>query len=274
VKKNAPHSTHHAVLITALPTLLAILTTSAQARSQASATAEAGLAGGSAGFEADTPDPHAETAAHPVSETGFEWGLKLAFEWPLGDADGGVSVLGEQARSGALRGIGGFRVPIALDLGYRTSRSWWLGVEAGAGLGPAGDDCVADTECEWSSVRLGAQAIYQFEPGASTEPWLGAILGYEWLRGSVTRVLTVGGEDYPIKARELLGGPLLSVEGGLQFELADALRVGPYVSGTGGVYLTDSFDCIEELGCPDDGSVDDKRVHFWVGLGVRGTHGP
>jgi hypothetical protein len=40
------------------------------------------------------------------------------------------------------------------------------------------------------------------------------------------------------------------------------------------MYLTDSFDCPDGFSCPDDGSVEDKKLHAWLGIGVRGTHGP
>ncbi len=214
-----------------------------------------------------------------LPEQGFEWGLKLGFELPLGDADGGHTVLGQQLRSGSLSGIGDFRIPIALDLGYRTAPDWWLGIEAGAGLGPAGDDCIEGATCEWSSLRLGAQAIYHLSPESSLDPWLGAVVGWEWLRGSVGLAVPFtgpNGEEQTgvVKARELLGGPQIALEGGLSNALDEHLTVGLFAAAAAGMYITDSFECPEELGCPNDGSVDDKALHLWLGLGVRGTHGP
>ncbi len=242
------------------------------------ASSDQGSAGemnaGAPGVDAPEPPPDAD-----LPEQGFEWGLKLGFELPLGDADGGASVLGQQIRSGALSGIGSFRVPIGLDLGYRTSQRWWWGLEAGAGLGPAGDDCVDGATCEWSSLRLGAQAIYHLDPASSIDPWLGAVLGWEWLRGSaalsVPYVDAAGEEQLGVaKARELLGGPQVALEGGLSTALDDNLALGLFAAAAAGMYLSDDFDCPAQLGCPTDSSVDDKKVHVWLGLGVRGTHGP
>jgi hypothetical protein len=166
-----------------------------------------------------------------------------------------------------------------LDLGYRTSRSWWWGLEAGAGLGPAGDDCTDDVECEWSSLRLGAQTMYFFDETDAASAWIGATLGWEWLRGTVTQTVTLpgqGGQDsmLPVRVEEVLSGPHVSLQGGLPFELAEHLTIGPYVAGALGMYLTDEVICPAGLACPGDRGVDDKQVHAWLALGVRGSHGP
>lgn len=207
--------------------------------------------------------------------TGFEWGLKLGLELPLGDIDAGATIAGQRVRSGSLSGVAAFRVPVALDLGYRTSDHWWIGAEAGAGLGPTGDDCTASSVCEWSSLRLGAQVLYFFDPHQGSDPWIGAILGYEWLRGSVTHSLDLSEDQtLSVKVRELVSGPQLALQGGLQFRLDDHLKVGPFAAGALGMYLSDSFDCPAALGCPESGGVNEHRVHAWLALGVRGSHGP
>ncbi len=223
-------------------------------------------------------------SSEPVSglpETGWQWGLKLGIELPLGKADGGLTLLGREARSGDLSGIGDFRVPIAFDLGYRTSPDWWIGLEAGAGLGPAGDDCTDDVvQCEWSSLRLGAQAMYFFDGSDEASAWMGAVIGWEWLRGTVTQVITVPGMGSgpdsmaPIRVEEKLGGPHLALEGGLPFSLTDHLTLGPFLAGAVGMFLTDEITCPDGLSCPGDRGVDDKQVHAWLALGVRGSHGP
>ena len=105
------------------------------------------------------------------------------------------------------------------------------------------------------------------------------LLGYEWLRPSVKQVISVPGSDgrdqqYQLSAKEFLGGPQLGLEGGLQFSLAEHVRLGPFATAAVGAYLTDSFDCPAGLDCPDRSTVDGVRIHGWIGLGVRGTHGP
>jgi hypothetical protein len=251
------------------------------ARAEASDSTQGSLAGNaeadaqSVESEVDAPD---DSVALP--DTGFEWGMKLGVELPLGKTDGaGVTVRGTEFRSGDLGGVALLNVPIALDLGYRTSRHWWWGLEAGAGLGPEGDDCPDDMLCDFNNLRLSAQVIYNIAPDSSSEPWIGALLGYEWLRPSVTQVITVpandGGEQQvPIGAKEFLSGPHIALEGGLQFSLADHVRLGPFISAALGAYLTDSFECASNLSCPDRDTVDGIRLHSWLGLGLRGTHGP
>lgn len=218
------------------------------------------------------PDPR-------LPDHGFQWGLKLGMELPLGHADGGLRVLGQELRSGELDGYGAIRVPIALDLGYRLDSKWWLGLEAGTGLGPVGHDCPESANCEWSSMRLGAQAIVHLDAGGDLDPWVGAIVGYEWLRSSVGLGLSVdddmGNRQTAVaKAKELLGGPQLALQAGLDFSLEEHVTLGPFASAAVGMYLQNSYDCPGQLGCPDGGRVEDARVHAWLGLGVRGTHGP
>lgn len=220
----------------------------------------------------------AKEASGPAAtseSSGFEHGLRLGATLPLGKADGGNAL----RNSGNLNGIVGIRVPIWLDLGYRVSDHWWLGLAPELGLGSVGSDCDDDQECEWSDLRLAAQAIYTLSPGSSLKPWIGLGLGWEWLRGSVT--LTVPGDlvdqeqDVAVKLQELLAGPQLFAQGGLQFEVGEALTLGPYLSAAAGMYVSESVRCPAALSfCPSDSDVEDKQVHAWLGLGVRGTHGP
>jgi hypothetical protein len=177
-----------------------------------------------------------------------------------------------------MSGVVGVRVPIWLDLGYRLDAHWWVGLAPELGLGTVGSDCKDDQECEWSDLRLAAQATYALSPGSSADPWLGLGLGWEWLRGSVTLKVPpeVSGLDgeVAIRARELLGGPQLFAQGGMRFDVGETLTIGPYLAASAGMFLSDSFDCPEFLACPTDTDVEDQQIHAWVGLGVRGTHGP
>jgi hypothetical protein len=145
-------------------------------------------------------------------------------------------------------------------------------------LGTVGSDCEDDQECEWSDLRLAAQATYALSPGSGTDPWLGLGLGWEWLRGPVTLKVPadVSGldQDIAIRVRELLSGPQLFAQGGMRFDVGETLTVGPYLAASAGMFLSDSFDCPEFLACPTDTDIEDQQIHAWLGLGVRGTHGP
>lgn len=268
--------------------LITGLTTAAPAAAQESvAEADAAQVSASAAPPAAAPsvdvgldDEQRALAKEPALPIhGFQWGLKLGLELPVGSADDGLTVAGQQLRSGELSGFGSVRVPIGLDLGYRLNPEWWLGLEAGAGVGPVGDDCPSAANCEWSSLRLGAQAIAHLDPYDSLDPWLGVVVGYEWLRSSVGLSIPFNDDDgfeqtAVAKARELLGGPQVALQGGLNFSLGNHLALGPFATAAAGMYLTNSYDCPPQLPCPDSGNVESKRVHAWLGIGVRGTHGP
>lgn len=209
-----------------------------------------------------------------LPDHGFEHGLRLGVSLPLGRSDEG-----NELRSGDLNGVVGVRIPLWLDIGYRLNSNWWLGTAAQLGLGTAGSDCDDNQECEWSDLRLAAQAIYSLAPDASVDPWIGLGLGWEWLRGSVT--LTVPGsvvgqdQDIAVRLQEVLSGPQLFLQGGLRFKLGEALTVGPFATAAAGVYLTDSVSCPDGVpACESANGIDDNQLHAWLGLGVRGTHGP
>lgn len=228
-------------------------------------------------IDADTTNADTSNESAPLDH-GFEHGLRLGASLPLGGADGGARIMDRQVRDGSLSGIVGVRFPIWIDVGYRTSPAWWFGIAAQLGLGTAGSDCPRGVECEWSDLRLGAQAIYSLDPGSNTDPWLGLGLGWEWLRGSATFVIPAEdiGANQPavLRAQELLGGPQIFAQGGLRFSMGEELTVGPYAEAAAGMFITDSYVCRSELNCPSTGPVDDLRLHAWIGLGVRGTHGP
>jgi opacity protein-like surface antigen len=218
---------------------------------------------------ADTAPSESSSTSSAKSE-GFEHGLRLGIGLPIGKT-GEANDL----RSGEMSGVVGFRVPVWLDLGYRLNPSWWVGLAPELGLGTAGTDCDEDQECEWSDLRLSAQAIYSLSPGSSADPWIGAGVGWESLRGSVT--LTAINEqtrqEGSVRLREALAGPQVFVQGGMRFDMGEALTIGPYLSASAGMYLLDEYECPEGV-CPTDSDVEEPQLHAWFGLGVRGTHGP
>ncbi|HEX2730787.1 MAG TPA: hypothetical protein VHM70_04250 [Polyangiaceae bacterium] len=241
----------------------------------------AGTAGASAAPAPvnDNREPPTTGTNRALPETGFEYGLRVGLELPLGQIDKGASIFGGaiQTRSGDLDGVAKLSVPLTLDLGYRADARWWWGLEAGAATGPVGGDCISGASCEWAALRLAAQTIYRFSSD-SQGPWIGLGLGYEWFRGSVSQVISLSDDPNAstaaVKAREYLGGPKLEVLGGLDFELSEHLRLGPYAAGSLGVYLRDLYECPSALLCPTDKGVDDPRLHAWLGLGVRAVNGP
>jgi hypothetical protein len=226
------------------------------------------------GMQSDVP-------TDPAHRTGFTAGLRLGVGIPLGKAgtpDVG-NLPGVQVAERDLSDLTPLRAPVWVDLGYTLSGALTVGAYGQVGFGTTGDACVQD--CDWSDLRIGAQAELRFLPGAAINPWLGVGLGYEWL--SYRQLLSAqtpdgqGGQRVDtVRATERFGGPELLLQGGVDFQVEDALRIGPYASATLAQYLTDSYSCqpaVADL-CPSGGSIDGAAFHSWIGVGLRGAYTP
>lgn len=209
-----------------------------------------------------------------ASQTGFETGLRLGAGVPVGKGGRGLDGIERD-----LNDLATWRAPLWLDVGYRFSQVTTVGAYAQVGVGGNGDACAG--ECDWADLRIGAQGQWRFAPGSSVNPWLGVGLGYEWLsfRTLVRVPVPDPGPDdpdaIPVRTAELLGGPELLLQGGLDFRVEDSFSVGPYASATVGQYVTDELKCDPpDLGCPEVPAIDGSGFHSWLGVGLRGTYTP
>jgi hypothetical protein len=213
------------------------------------------------------------TSLAPEHRTGFTTGLRLGVGVPLGKA--GQDFAGAERD---LSDLTSWRAPIWIDAGYSPSGATTIGAYMQVGVGGNGDSCIAD--CDWSDIRVGASAEWRLLPGAAVDPWLGIGLGYEWLSYRVLISAMVEDADGVLqtvrgRATERFGGPELMLHGGVDFQVDDALRIGPYASATVSQYLTDSYSCQPETDlCPEDGSIDGAAFHSWIGVGLRGAYTP
>ncbi len=219
------------------------------------------------------------------AQSGFAYGLRLGASVPWGKTDAPVAL--PALRSGTLRDLVLLRTPLWLDLGYQLDAHWWLGLQTQLAVGLFGDDCPKDADCHFTELRLGAQVLYHGERHNGRALWGGMSLGWESLWASMTRAAQGLNVEVPagsgvdasavaLTAKELLGGPQLTLEAGLDWELGESLTWGPYLSTAVGTYIRDSFTCPSALRgfCPEDREVEKLRVHGWVGAGLRLTHGP
>jgi hypothetical protein len=220
-----------------------------------------------------TLDPALGRSSTPVRgvSPGFEGGLRVGIGLPVGRA--GRNVLDGSARK--VGDVAPWRAPIWIDAGYRASALLSYGAYGQLGVGGAGDSCTG--KCNWADLRLGVQLGFHFAPERSLSPWLGIGAGYEWL--SVKSLSSVDTGDVagvvPFGSTELLGGPELGAQAGLDFQVDDTLRVGPYAAVSVGDYLGDSFKCQPAgFACPSGSSIDGSGVHAWLGVGVRGSYSP
>ena len=219
--------------------------------------------------EASAP---ARVFVEPERRSGFTSGLRLGAGLPIGKA--GRDPLDAER---SLSDLATWRAPVWVDVGYSLG-ALTLGLYAQIGVGGTGDACVAD--CEWSDIRFGISGELRLANGAVVDPWIGLGLGYESLSyrtlASVMITDELGQPDsVNVRATERFAGPELLVHGGVDFQVEDALRVGPFAALSLGQYTTDSFDCQPDSPqCPSGNSVDGGALHGWLSIGVRGAYTP
>lgn len=264
---------------------------SAAVTAEPAGTLELAPAGGSAqasseaASDADLVDRgmQSQVPTDAAHRTGFTAGLRIGVGIPLGNAGESVaSPIPGAPSAGAERDLSDLtpvRVPVWVDVGYSVTGALTLGAYGQVGFGGSGDACLQD--CDWSDIRIGAQAELRLLPGAPVDPWLGVGLGYEWLSyrqllaGQIPDAAGVP-QDFQVRVTERFGGPELLLQGGIDFQVEDALRIGPYASATLAQYLTDSYSCQPDIegACPSGTSIDGASFHSWIGFGVRGAYTP
>ncbi|MEZ4222703.1 MAG: hypothetical protein R3B13_17305 [Polyangiaceae bacterium] len=184
----------------------------------------------------------------------FQVGLRLGFGLPMGEA----------IRNADLNeGIIG-QIPIWLDVGYKLTPRWLIGLYASAGFvlfkaadAPGEAGCPDNADCSATDVRLGAQVHFFTNPGASSSFWLGAGAGYEWLSTSIETT------DSQFSGFEFINGQL-----GLDFATGDKSAIGPFAAFTVGQFTNYKFSFASQS---TDGSIDQTGIHHWLVLGIRGT---
>ena len=219
----------------------------------------------------------APSEAAAQGETKFELGLRTGYGIALGKATG-------EADDNMSTVIAG-QIPLWIDLGARIRERVFVGAYFSYGFGILGgefaDDCDAastaaeaqgaSSSCSISDMRLGAQALYHFGPTNEGHAWLGGGIGYEWL--SVGQSIEAGGQEASLDLT-VHGFELLNVQVGGDFPVAKNFAVGPFVGFTLSQYGSASIGCSGNA-CEGDTSdsefIDDKSLHHWLFIGVRGT---
>jgi len=172
-------------------------------------------------------------------------GLRLGYAFAMGSAQDGVKM------SDGLSG----QIPIWIDAGYMVTPNILLGLYGQYGFIQR-KNC---DECSGHDVRFGIQGQYHLAPAASLDPWLGVGVGYEILSASQTvEGVSISGSTK--------GFEFLNLQGGADFNVADALAVGPFVSFSLGQYSSFSSGDLS-------GDIDKKAMHEWLTIGVKGSFG-
>jgi hypothetical protein len=190
---------------------------------------------------------------------GVDLGLRLGYGIPLGSSREGVSL------NDYLKG----QIPIWVDAGYRFTPNLSAGLYFSYGFSGL-KNCPDGADCSAHDMRVGIEGQYRLMPNESIDPWLGVGVGLEWAGTSVSG----GGLS---ASATISGVEFLSLQGGADFNVADGLGVGPFVSFSLGQYNSYSSDCSAPAGfaaaCPGSGDIDQKALHEWLMFGVRGVYG-
>lgn len=117
------------------------------------------------------------------------------------------------------------------------------------------DACDArSVDCSVSQLRFGVQGQYQLSPGQSINPWFGLGIGMEMLDS---------------KVGDLKGGfsgfEFANLQVGADFKATDSLGIGPFVGFSLGQYSSTTGD--------NGTDIEDKGLHQWLTIGVKGTLG-
>ncbi|HEY6556793.1 MAG TPA: hypothetical protein VI072_05955 [Polyangiaceae bacterium] len=204
--------------------------------------------------EEATAEADADAEADAELTTGtfdskFFIGLRLGYGIPLGTVDG--------VTDGKLSDFASGQIPIWIDLAYRVTPNILVGLYASYGFAIMGDFC-DEGDCSGADIRFGLQGQYHLSPGESFNPWFGLGIGYEIFDYSLES------EDGSSQEGSLKGFEFVNLQAGGDFKLSDSVGIGPFVSFSLGQYSTVGFGDQSE-------SLDEKALHEWLTLGVRGA---
>ncbi|MGE0326112.1 MAG: outer membrane beta-barrel protein [Polyangiaceae bacterium] len=191
------------------------------------------------------------TSTAMAQEKPISVGLRVGYGIPMGDA----------AEDSKLSDTVSSALPaLQLDAGYFVTPEIMVGAYFGyAILNLSDDGCPSGADCSANQLRYGIQAQYHLSRGESVDPWFGLGFGFE----DVSTKVEAGG----ISADGGLSGlEFISLNGGADFEVADGIGVGPYVS-----FALGQYSKAEAGGQSAD--IEKTAMHQWLTLGVKGTFG-
>jgi len=190
--------------------------------------------------------------AGTAAAEGLELGARLGYGIPMGDA----------AKDSKLSDGVASQIPLWIDAGYRIDESLFAGVYFSYGLVQLNKDVkdacdAASVDCSASDIRFGVQGQYHLSPGESLDPWLGLGIGYEMAK-------TKSGDNTATTS----GFEFLNLQGGADFAVSEGVGIGPFLSFSLGQY---SKAKVETPAGSVDGDIEDKGMHEWLVIGVRGS---
>ena len=194
-----------------------------------------------------------------MEDSGVDLGVRLGYGIPLG----------EIAENGDLNDAVTGQVPIWIDAGYRITPNWVVGLYFQYGFAFLADSlCPNGADCSAHDIRVGLQGQYRFMPREKVNPWLGLGIGYEWLGGSVSVTTPVGSAEVSLDGH---GFEFVNLQGGADFQVGDGIGIGPFLSFSLGEYSRGSASVTGAGTASGSQDIQNKALHEWLTLGVRGA---
>lgn len=221
--------------------------------------------------EAD-PRPPLRKVRPPPARTGVQLALRTGLSIPLGDATG--TARDEQRERYSVQ------VPFIFDIGAKFWPNVYIGGYLGFGVGAEGaNDRVEelcddndgnsenDIECSAHSLRIGVEARYYFSPAETLDPWISYGLGFEAATQSIN--------DRPQRRSEettASGIEFARLGFGFDWRAGRVFGLGPLVEVAAGQYTRTRTEVngVETF----DGAIEDRAIHGWVTIGMRGVFFP
>ena len=201
----------------------------------------------------------AAAPARADRDSGLALGIRAAYAVPFGSAVQGTDL--NKLTSGSS--------PLQLDVGGRFDRRWQAGGYFGYGFVRLADEANAALAAQGATdidghalMRLGVQGIYTILPDARFAPWVGASVGYEWLRYASA---TVAGKETEVGVRGFEAGLQL----GADYRLGSSFVAGPFAAFSVGQYRS-RMTWVSGAG-ETSTDVADKGLHEWLQLGIKGS---
>jgi hypothetical protein len=190
--------------------------------------------------------------AGSAAAEGLELGARLGYGIPMGDSAKDAKM------SDGIKSM----IPIWIDAGYRIDENLFAGLYFQYGLVQLADDACPDgADCSGSNIRVGVQGQYHLMPAESFDPWLGLGIGYEMNSYKVS----AGGQE---ATGSTSGFEFLNIQAGGDFAVSEGVAIGPFLSFSLGQY---SKAKVEMGGNTIEGDIEEKAMHQWLVLGVRGS---
>jgi opacity protein-like surface antigen len=209
-----------------------------------------------------TANTAASNAIRPVgpATSGFSFGLRVGYGIPFGEAAEGSDL------SDTVKGS----VPIFLDAGYRGLgiANLYLGVFGTWGPAFLSDtSCPSGASCSAGVLRFGANARYHVAPLDTLDPYLGLGVGYEIVSFSAEASGKTVDGSYK-------GFEFVELQGGLDYKVTFAVRIGPFANFAIGQYSSGDFQIPNGTGGTTQfsGDIPKTSLHEWLILGVRGQY--